>query len=152
MDPEESMVLTFPINSDSDEKYPLVTEKMIYFSSDRNEGCGGFDIYSMELCGPRNCALQAARTSIGNDAYAVIIKSLINLITCYLRVESTFFGNFNFTAVPGDSYRIVYSNHCLPESRAVQIIKAPCSDTSVVVMNVNFRIPELQNEFSFEQL
>ncbi|MFP4368428.1 MAG: TolB family protein [Candidatus Kapaibacterium sp.] len=140
--------LAAPINTNDNETGPVVQAGKLYFTSDREGGCGGKDIYAFDLCGPVSFdgKIIAEAGDIPLDGQ-VTIKDGTNETVIKTGPD----GNFNYEAAPDRVYSLSYINYCLPELKADSEITTPCSDTSSVRLIVNILLPEIQERFTFEE-
>lgn len=146
---KDGQLMLYPINSQYDEIGQAVNKKSIFLASNRPGGCGKFDIYNFDLCGPVHV--------VGEIVYENIPVSLSGIVN--LRNEEgdlinqatiNEIGQFSFNLVPNNYYSIDYKNDCITNFEANFDFFAPCSDTSTVVFNSKFIIPDQPMNFSYE--
>ncbi len=142
--------MSFPINSDFDEKTPYVMGNKIYLASNRPGGCGGFDIYSFEICGP-----VMVRGEVLSGASGLPVEGQVALMEVDEKVvektEIDETGKFSFNALPEKKYIVRYENDCLKDHSVEKVIESPCSDSSSVLIKVSFELPRIDREYTFEQ-
>ncbi|MCX6155439.1 MAG: hypothetical protein NT007_14895 [Candidatus Kapabacteria bacterium] len=143
-------VIAEPFNSEADDMDPFIYEGNIYFSSNREGGCGGFDIYAIPLCGP--VVLEGSVVSLDDKTPlngTLEIKSDLEKEVKSFQVAEN--GQFKLSISAGKDYLIKYKNECRGDLNFEQRFTAPCSDTSAVKIIPKFRIPESAELFTFEQ-
>jgi hypothetical protein len=146
----------FPINTEFDETGPTVWRDKLFLSSERRGGCGGFDLYRFDYCGPiylhgqvyadnnlpKKGKLeltyeQAGRLELSNKEEQIIVP-----------VDND--GSYMMILQPFQDYIIKYSNPCIPEFDFVKRFTAPCSDTTTVKMILDVPMPDKFTDFTFE--
>jgi hypothetical protein len=142
--------MLLPINTEEDESGPTIWEDKLILSSNRRGGCGGYDIYSFDLCGPVFVDGQ-----VEAQGWVMPLKGKIELIDSdgkiQMETSTDDSGRFSFNVTPKEKYNIRYTNDCMPEFPLLQPIEAPCSDTTTVRLVVKISLPEEMNQFSFEK-
>ncbi len=146
----EAKPLKFPINTVFDENGPAINDHLLLFSSDREGGCGAYDIYAFNLCGPvfveGHIYGKGASVPVGGVVRLYDSgDSLLNEVT----VSDD--GLFRFPLKADENYVLKYSNECMPDFAFERKFYAPCSDSSTVKMVVNFGVKNELNQFTFEQ-
>jgi hypothetical protein len=146
----------FPINTEDDETGPTVWKDKLFISSNRRGGCGGFDIYRFDYCGPiylhgqiyadNNLPKKGKLELSYQQAGTLEIDNKTDKIT--VPVDND--GSYMMTLQPFQEYTIKYSNPCLPEFDFVKRFTAPCSDTTTVKMILDVPMPEQFTDFTFE--
>ncbi|MCL5991069.1 MAG: glycoside hydrolase [Bacteroidetes bacterium] len=139
-----------PINTNFDESGPAIWNNMLILSSNRKGGCGGFDIYSFELCGP--VALEGEIVSIESgiplNGKVELYDNNKNKLNEQDVADD---GKFTLPVEALKTYTIKYNNICLPNTTMEQDLTTPCNDTSSVNLQVKFTLPEEQNMFQTEE-
>ncbi len=142
--------LPAPINSEFDETGSAFFQGDIIIGSNRENACGGSDLYRFELCGPVVVGVEA---SAGENP--VSLSGLINLfdnngiIILMSDVDESGTASFNISS--GQDYVVEYLNPCLDVQLQPQEISAPCSDSTTVKIIVKFVVDYKPAEFSFER-
>ncbi|GAB1429370.1 hypothetical protein MASR2M18_02020 [Ignavibacteria bacterium] len=140
--------LPAPINTPADEISPAAVGDSIFFASNRDGGCGGYDLYAFRLCGPVSArgSVEAAnnRTPLGGIIEALSDGALIRSTT----VDEN--GRFTMPLPSRSSLMLRYRGACFPAA-AEQFITTPCSENSAVSFNVHFRVPDSMVTFTFEE-
>lgn len=139
-----------PLNSNSDEYFPLLSGNDLLFSSNRPGGCGGFDLYQFPLCGPVivECSVTGASSSIQNFGSVTVFNQ------DGTKYKHAKFGNdtlVDLQVEPDREYTFVYNNECIIEANKEIKIVVPCSDSSTTKIFVKFSLPESDSEFTFEK-
>lgn len=147
----------FPINTEGNETGPTVFKDLLLLSSDRRGGCGGFDIYRFDFCGPvylqgkvipdielpKKGTLELAYMGHSMKGNEPDIERMI------VPVDND--GMFSLTLQPYLEYTLEYLNPCIPDFDFRKTFVAPCSDTSTVKMILDVPMPENFTDFTFEQ-
>ncbi|MBI5326301.1 MAG: PD40 domain-containing protein [Ignavibacteriae bacterium] len=139
-----------PINTNFDESGPAIWNNYIILSSNRKGGCGGYDIYLFELCGPVTIEGEISDNGSGIPLNGRIEVSDDNENRIYEQ-EINESGIFTFPFEVLKKYTIKYYNNCMPNTIMEQDITTPCNDTSSVKLQVKFTLPEEQNMFQTEE-
>ncbi len=147
---QQAARMPFPVNTVFDDSGPALYDNMILVSSNREGGCGAFDIYAFDLCGP------------------VILEGIVSKETADLPINGTVElfdagGNslgiqdideddnrFSFRIKPGYQYTAKYSNSCMPGNTFDKAFTAPCSDSTTVKLILDFGVKNELNLFTFE--
>lgn len=147
---QQAVRMPFPVNTVFDDSGPALYDNMILVSSNREGGCGAFDIYAFDLCGP------------------VIIEGIVSKETADLPIngevelfdsEGKSLGKqdideddnkFSFRIKPGYQYTAKYSNSCMPGNTFDKSFTAPCSDSTTVKLILDFGVRNELNLFTFE--
>lgn len=130
-----------PINSEADDISPSWWGDSLMLASNRKGGCGGFDLYAFQLCGPviikggiqtaQNKHLPLAGKIEAIDDYGAIVSSS--------KVGDD--GEFQLSVPARKSLLVRYTAPCVP-GKYEQRITTLCSETSAVMMNLNFDVKE----------
>ncbi|TAL70551.1 MAG: hypothetical protein EPN82_02770 [Bacteroidetes bacterium] len=139
-----------PINTNFDESGPAIWNNMLILSSNRKGGCGGFDIYSFDLCGPVTIEGEIAGNGAGIPLNGIVGLYDNNKIKLLEQIISEN-GKFSFPVEVLKTYTLKYNNNCLANTALEQDITTPCNDTSSVKLQVKFTLPEEQNMFQTEE-
>lgn len=146
----DPQMLDYPINTKYNETGPFIYKGKIYFTSNRDEGCGGEDIYAFDYCGPVYVNGQIIR-----ENSTIPISGNINLFDASGNIKDNKIinesGNFKFKLNAMENYLLEYKNDCFPEFTTTKELIAPCSDSSSVKMTFNFILPDMQREFDFAE-
>lgn len=142
-------LLNFPINTIADEISPSIWHNEIIFSSNRQGGCGGFDIYKFDLCGPVSLHLKikSEDKDIPFDGDVLLVKN--NSDTMNFTIGSD--GVLKIPLEIDKSYYLKYQNSCLPNNTFKKKFETFCSDTSTVVMNLEFKLLSKKRKFTFKK-
>jgi hypothetical protein len=139
-----------PVNSISDEKSPLIMGDKIIFSSNRAGGCGNHDIYIMPWCGPvyieGRIIPQSEKVPLNGT-----IRLTDNTGSDLLTRRITDVSPFRIKVMANRSYKIIYENDCFPDLNKEESFNTLCSDTSSVKYLLEIKIPEVFDEFTFEE-
>jgi hypothetical protein len=140
--------LAAPFNSTSDDISPCVVGDSLVYASKRKGGCGGYDLYASALCGPvlLRGQILASKTITNRSGVVSILDSTGKFAP--VTVPAT--GVFETKLFPNRRYVLRYMNDCIDEPLQQEFI-APCDETNSVVLKCAFTLPELQNNFSFEE-
>jgi len=142
-------LMLFPINTQYDELGQSVNKKNIFLSSNRPGGCGNFDIYQFDLCGPIKLTGEIIYESI-----PVSLSGVVNLRNTYGELVEqqrvTELGIFNFILEADNYYSIEYKNDCISDFEGSFDFYSPCSDSSSVLIKSKFIIPDQKMNFSYE--
>jgi ABC-type antimicrobial peptide transport system permease subunit len=127
--------LPVQINSDSSEINPFILNNQIYYSSNREGGCGGFDIYFDKLCG--NVVLLGIvfdkQNKLPLNGVVRIYDNSTKLIK-EINIEDN--GNFSTELLPNSQYFIEYYNSCVPLYTPRKLIQTPCNEESITQLNL----------------
>ena len=142
-------LLNFPINTDANEISPTIWNNQIILSSDRQGGCGGFDIYKFDLCGTvgLNLTIKSEDRNIPLDGKVLIVKSELDSMNFAI-------GGNGVLKIPlkiDEYYYLKYQNNCLPNNTFEKSFETFCSDTSTVLMNLAFQLKAKKRKFSFKK-
>jgi hypothetical protein len=143
------VALPEPFNTDKDEKDPIIYKDSLIWSSNRQGGCGGFDLYGCKICGD-----VIVEGKINFKVDDLIDKGNLELLSSNndfiknISIEPG--GLFNFHAVPFKKYKLKYSNECMKEAASEITFEAPCSDSSTVKLHIDFKKQDDDNSFPFE--
>ncbi len=144
-------MMPFPINVEGDDDTgPAIWRDRLLISSNRRGGCGGFDIYTFELCGP---VFAAGEVSLGGAD--IPMKGEVKVLDEFgeeIMTESVGEdGVFQVPLAAGKDFTLRYYHPCIPNAYLEQAVSAPCSDSSVVKMIVDFGLPPDMNIFSISE-
>ncbi len=137
-----------PINTMADEKSCLVENAEITLASNREGGCGGFDLYKFEFCNPVVLDIHFI-SETGQYAGILELWSDKGEKIKSLRISSSEKKTLNIGA--GREYVLNFKSDCSEAVIEEQNFYAPCSDSTIIRLITSFYIPEEANEFSFEQ-
>lgn len=148
---QQGKAMPYPINTVFDEQGPAIFEDMVLLSSNREGGCGAYDIYAFDLCGPVFLV-----GNVKNEHIEIPVDGEIRLFDENEElVEEVSVDNDNsYFKIPirhNREYVLKYSNDCMPDFEFEQEFFAPCSDSSAVKLVVNFGYGNELNLFTFEQ-
>ncbi|MCX6147327.1 MAG: hypothetical protein NTW25_08775 [Candidatus Kapabacteria bacterium] len=143
--------MSLPINSDNDDISFSINEKNIYLSSNRPNGCGGYDIYRFELCAPvvLSGKITTKDETVQIDGNVELLDKNGNLIDKAIISES---GRYTFSVKAGEEYKIKYQNNCEKDFISTQTIISPCDENSTIQIVSNIVLPENIKEFMFEEI
>lgn len=131
--------LPYPINTEYNEIAPVVEDGKLYFSSDRQKGFGGFDIYEANLCLP---ILLEVNFNVSLNIFSsynkiIILDELQKIIDeKYLGANNT----LTFNLFPKHRYDIQIINECSSQKFFQKTIETPCIDTAIVKYKVTLNI------------
>jgi hypothetical protein len=142
--------LNSPINSSKNDINPFIQGNNIYLASDRDGGCGGYDLFSFPIC---NKVIVSGNINFGDleaspDGFIKIYTLNNQLIKEYQVSNST---SFSFEIPAGNYYIFKYENDCFLNYFFEQRFFAPCSDTSTIKLVLNITLPDNINDFSIEK-
>jgi hypothetical protein len=140
-----------PVNTSFDESGPAIYDNMMLLSSNREGGCGAFDIYSFDLCGP-----VILEGTISAETEGIPVEGLVELFdkngnSIGLQEISNEDNSFSFRINPGYQYTAKYSNYCLPGNNTEKSFMAPCSDSTTVKLILNFGVKNELSQFLFDK-
>ncbi len=140
--------LPHPINSDYDDITPAIFDNNLYLASNRPGGCGNYDIYKFKYCGDvfLDGSIEGENPDFPLEGKLYLFNSDKELLNVYEINEQ---GKFRIPLEPSNLYYLQYFNSCIPNYIPEQQIVAPCSDTNIVVIYINFIIPETKKSFDF---
>ena len=142
-------LLPFPINSNFDELYPIIVNNKIYLSSNRAGGCGGFDIYSFDVCGPIIATVKAlSEKGKSVTSGEITLKNKSTGATTSAKADKS--GLFVFTLEANQTYKISYTNECFKDYVAQQTIKTICNDSATTMYNISIVLPGAETVYSFD--
>ncbi len=143
-------VFPFPVNTEFDETGPAVWRDMMIISSDRRGGCGGYDIYWFDNCGPvfLEGKIEREDSPVSMEGRIEVLNESGSTAESYPVDEN---GGFRFTLIPYEDYSLRYVNECMPDINITQQLTAPCSDSSTVKMILNIPAPAELNVFYLEK-
>jgi hypothetical protein len=137
-----------PINSAGDDSGPAIWQSELFIASNREGGCGGYDIYRFPLCGP---AYIRGTVSLPERFEEYGVVSLVDIDGGEEMEKELESPDFEIRVAPLRKYRLSYSHRCAPGRKNEHEFTIPCSDTSTVVILADFSISETEHEFSFEE-
>lgn len=143
--------LAFPINTEFDETGPAVFENKLIFASNRPGGCGGYDLYMFDNCGPavlevrvvsqtRALPLSGKARLLDDNKKAIAEKTIDESGICRFPIELN------------KSYIVQYSNDCFKDASGERKFEAPCSEGSAVKLVATFVLPLPAGEMRFDEL
>ncbi len=143
--------MSLPINSEFDDVSFSISKSEIYLSSNRPNGCGGYDIYKFNLCSP---VLLSGKITTKDETMPVngIIELQDkngNLIDKTIISEN---GRYTFSVKAGEEYKVKYQNDCKKGFIAFQSINTPCDENNTVQIISNIVLPDNIKEFMFDQI
>jgi len=140
--------LPVPINSDSNDINPFIIDNQIFYSSNRDGGCGGYDIYSDKLCGEvflsgqvldkQNKLPLAGILKIYNDSSKLISE---------IQIKED--GKFAQKLNPNFQYYLEYYNSCIPLYTPRKSIQTPCNEEAFTQFNMSIELKLDGNEYEF---
>ncbi|HOV91473.1 MAG TPA: hypothetical protein PLC04_00105 [Candidatus Kapabacteria bacterium] len=145
---ELAKLLPSPINSDSNDINPYITNNQIYYSSNRDGGCGGYDIYSDKLCGEVFLSGQVLDKQ-NNLPLAGILKIYNDSSKLISEIQIKNDGKFIEKLDPNSRYSLEYYNSCVPLYTPRKSIHTPCNVESVTQFNLSIELKLDGNEYEF---
>jgi len=145
---ELAKLLPSPINSDSNDINPYITNNQIYYSSNRDGGCGGYDIYSDKLCGEVFLSGQVLDKQ-NNLPLAGILKIYNDSSKLISEIQIKNDGKFIEKLDPNSQYSLEYYNSCVPLYTPRKSIHTPCNVESVTQFNLSIELKLDGNEYEF---
>jgi hypothetical protein len=145
---ELAKLLPSPINSDSNDINPYITNNQIYYSSNRAGGCGGYDIYSDKLCGEVFLSGQVLDKQ-NNLPLAGILKIYNDSSKLISEIQIKNDGKFIEKLDPNSQYSLEYYNSCVPLYTPRKSIQTPCNVESVTQFNLSIELKLDGNEYEF---
>lgn len=142
----EPKALPAPINSEYDDISPSWWGDSLLIASNRKGGCGGYDLYAFQLCGPvivRGAITPPAGKTVPMSGKIDMLDESGSLLAS-TKVNDD--GGFSFPVPPRKKLLLRYVAPCVP-GKYEQRITTECSETSAIMMNVDFAVPE--SAFSF---
>ena len=147
---DKPQVMRGPINTSADEIGPMIYDDMIYLSSNRKGGCGCYDLYEFDLCGPVLITGDIITGGLEIKPEGTVeLLNTNNQILATLAVNNT--GKYEVEVPPKMNYILKYTNKCLSEFVQTQPIAIACSDSSVLKYIVNFNLPDNLRIFTTEK-
>ncbi len=141
------IVLTPPINSTFNELGPAMYKNKMIFSSDRKNGCGGYDIYSFDLC---NNAVLSGKVGGKNNSNLINDIILYDELDNIIETKKVLSGaDYKFELIPNKSYKVVFKSKCNPQDELYEF-SVPCSDSNVINYIANFEIKSNALTFNLE--
>lgn len=143
-------LLPFPINTEADETGPTIWRDKLIIASNRRGGCGSYDIYNFDLCGP---AILTGTVTAQSDEMALdgIVELFDENDKPIEEIPVKPGDSFKFKVKPKRNYTLRYKNPCLSEKYYEYKINVPCSDTSVIKIVADIQLPNLTENFMFEE-
>ncbi len=140
--------LPSPINSEADDISPAVSGDTIYFASRRSGGCGGYDLYAMQLCGPVwvRGEVQSSSTLSRRSGIITVLDSVDRIAPIPVPED----GHFEFKVWPNRRYILRYLNEC-SDSTLEQEFSTPCNESKVVVLQTKLKLPEQKPVFNLHE-
>lgn len=142
--------LAEPFNSSNNDISPLLYGNKLYLSSDRDGGCGKFDIYGFDFC--KSVALSG---NVVSEYKNVPLKGTVELYSedsvLIDKYEIPNNSHFSFQLIPNQYYYLVYKNDCYNTVKSSDIFYAECSEKADVVLHQDIYLPNYTVEFNFEQ-
>ncbi|HYF03878.1 MAG TPA: hypothetical protein VEC36_10910 [Patescibacteria group bacterium] len=139
-----------PLNSEGDDISPFTWGDSIFVASNREGGCGGYDIYGFQLCGPvlvrgsfaaPEFPIRLAGSVAVTDEDGVLLKTF--------PVDES--GSFSGSLPAQKSLTLRYTSDCLDDLKIEQFLKTPCSVESSVALVSVLKIPANYGLFTFEK-
>jgi len=146
---KKPVVMKFPFNTEFDETSPFLNSDKMFFSSNRPGGCGGYDIYAFDLCGPIILTGRIAPVfkNIPLEGFIELYDENGDLNTKkFLSYKDS---DFEFRLKPKEHYILKYKNDCFENIIYQKDIFAPCSDSSVVKIIANIDLLKTYDIFDF---
>ena len=140
--------LTEPINSEYDDICPFIYFDEIILSSNREGGCGGYDMYKFPLCKPFVITGKVVSESnfVATDGILTVYNSE-GQVAAELDIDKK--GNYKIENLLRDDYTLIYSNECLSDMEMKQKITIPCSEQSITKYIADFVISKPSESFDF---
>ncbi|MGA2297096.1 MAG: hypothetical protein ABSG15_06075, partial [FCB group bacterium] len=119
-------ILPFPINTEFDESGPSIIKDKLVLASNRKNGCGGWDIYAFQLCGP-----VVLDGKISSKSDGLPLKGKVEIFNSDNEkiqekpVDES--GKFSLNMTANDKLHLKYTNPCIPDLVAEQDVESPCS-------------------------
>ena len=138
-----------PINSEADDISPSWWGDSLMLASNRKGGCGGFDLYAFQLCGP---VIIRGEIQI-SESRLIPLSGKIEAIDDFGAVVSSSIvgdeGTFELSVPAKKNLLVRYTAPCVP-GKYEQRITTLCSETSAVMMNLNFKVAESAYSFMID--
>ncbi len=141
--------LSPPFNSEADEKSPFIYDNMLFFTSNRPEGCGGYDIYAFQYCLDAILEINIIVSDKFKGHFGILSIKDDNSVLIDSKVLNE--SNVKIKLSPELRYEIYYKHPCLNEKEIKNILYVPCSDTAVIKYVYDIEIPDIYEEFTFEE-
>ncbi len=141
--------LPLPFNSQWDEKSPFLLDNQLYFTSNRPNGCGGYDVYAFKYCMDAVLEINLIASDKLKDNYGKITITSNNEVL----LNSKELNNpiVRIKLKPENSYNLSFSHPCMLDSVIKYNLFVPCSDSSVLKFVYDIQIPDVYEEFTFEE-
>ncbi len=140
--------MPFPFSTEYGEISPTKLGGKFVIASNRPGGCGGFDLYGYEICGPVRLKARVrsdANIPLAGDAYLLSAEG-----DTLEKVRAPADGKFALTLLPEKKYKLKYINACVPSKTAEAEFEAPCSDSSMVAVRLDINVSLKPTMFSFD--
>jgi hypothetical protein len=145
----KAKTLAPPINSDKDDTGPALINGKLALSSNRDGGCGGFDIYVFDLCG---AALISGKILGENTDNSPCQVKLFNSDNELINDKELNIGEeYSFPVAPNNKYRILFHNDCSAIDKQYDF-NVPCSDSGVVKIVADYKVDFSSQEFEYSNI
>lgn len=143
--------LAMPINTEYDETGPAILQNKIIFASNRPGGCGGYDLFMFDNCGPAVLEVRAVTQAMGFplNGTSRLLDENKKLIEEQEVDES---GICRFPIELNRSYTVQYSNACLEDADGEITFVPPCNESTSVKLVASFVLPLPAGEMRFDEL
>ncbi len=128
-------MLNQPINSANDDLGPAMHNNKIFLSSNRPNGCGGYDIYSFELCKDAILTGNIKGTQAPNIKNQVTLFDELNNVIQSKEVAAG--ESYKFDLAPNKAYKVAFKSQCNPKDTYYEF-KVPCSDSTQIHYTADF--------------
>jgi hypothetical protein len=146
---QDAQKLPEPVNSESNEPTFTISNGDIYLSSDREGGCGSFDLYKFQICNSISITGRVYNT----DGKAITdgtlkLNDLGSGTSASLYLDSD--GRYNKSINESGVYTLSYKSECIDETLVTKPIKAACNPTKPTKYVQDIIIGKKQPVFTFE--
>ncbi|MBS1536200.1 MAG: PD40 domain-containing protein [Bacteroidetes bacterium] len=138
-----------PINSEADDISPSWWGDSLMLASNRKGGCGGFDLYAFQLCGPVIIRGGIQTSDTRHLPLAGKIEAIDDFGTIVSSLAVGDDGTFQLSVPAKKNLLVRYTAPCVP-GKYEQRITTLCSETSTVMMNLDFKVKESAYSFMLD--
>ncbi|GAB5466411.1 MAG: hypothetical protein Kapaf2KO_18470 [Candidatus Kapaibacteriales bacterium] len=137
-----------PVNTSYNEKNFHISNGLIYFSSDREGGCGSYDLYVMEICGGT-----ILNGYVMDESGNPIEKGNLRIMDRdgnYSIMELSASPEFEYEIGEKGLYGLQYVNECEQTESDEYVINADCKPFQTSIYELDIIVSERKRRYSFE--
>jgi WD40 repeat protein len=147
---ENAQPMLYPVNTQADDTGPTTIGRKLFLSSNRIGGCGGYDIYAFDLCGPVTIQGRFMANGHAKSENSISIYEFENEDESII-MELDENGEFLYEAEANKKYVVKYVDPCQEEDVIEKIIETPCSDENSVLLLAEIDLSNDLDKFTFTQ-